>query len=83
MRLDEIFRDIPNNRFRVFYLATSLPEFFIVDDYEAPQEAIAVARAKEKNEAIINGIYNKIASTFYVIDNRLNFLYGIPKLRRC
>lgn len=83
MRLDQIFKDIPNNRFRVFYLDNFSPEFFIVGDYEAPQEAIAVARAKEKNAASVNGINNEIVSTFYVIDNRLNFLYGIPSLKKC
>lgn len=76
MGLTEIL-EVPKGKFRVFGRDNFDDTYFIIDDYEAPQEAIAIAKLTEKEEKKINREKNEIAATFYVVDNNLNILYGL------
>lgn len=79
MDLEEILY-VPRGKFRVFGRDNFSDEYFIVDDYEAPWEAIAIAKLKEQEEKKINPDAGEIATTFHVVDSNLNFLYNMIEI---
>jgi hypothetical protein len=70
--------NVPLGKYRVFGRDNFDGTYFIIEDCNNPDKAITLARDKEKEEISINGEGNEIAATFYVINNNLDFLYGLP-----
>lgn len=83
MSLIDITQGLEKGRFLVIGKDNFDNNFFVVGDergYETSEEARAVAICKQKDEDRINGKYNKIAASFYVIGSKGVRLYDTKNM---
>ena len=78
MELSEIL-NIPLGKYRIFGRDNFEDTYFLVKDCNNPDEAITLVKEKEtENELYGDCKGNEISTTFYVINSKLEFLYGLP-----